>query len=812
MVGEIGRKAEGLAVLPPAWVPPYFVIDRDLILSFLDPVEGVRDWLREGAGATQLASLQRVASDGLIVRSSGVTETLGDRGLYESRRCDPSPDGVADAAAEIWKDAGDVVGTRVDELPLLIQTYVAPVIAGHLSNERRVQRRSRDWLCEISVPAGAARSRYRLRVSADTTLPVPQLACTDAGLIEDCLGHVAARLLGGARRYHCEWLWDGERVWIVQADWEAPKRAPAPGSFCPNAPAIALPGSFATWRELHESDVSSPKLRCLAAFRECGLSIPRFLLLEGEHVVAELARGHVPDDLRTDLRVLADHNLVVRTDVVSAQRSAELMLPRTDVCLTSDALAEFLVGSSRHLIKKGVAAKDVIFLAHRFLAARASAWSLATPQHARVHIDSTWGLPDGLMYYPHDSFEVDAASGDILSKRIRCKEVYLDSRPNGEWSARSAGTGLDWKQSLTPVAAAEIARQSKLIAQHLETPVEIMFFVDLIHEPDLGSVLPWFFSQELAREAAPGKTDAHFAHEPMYVTDNRSVGAVATAFRLQRLRPVSALRIRPTEDALRSTDFVSAVADLAKTLKCPVELEGSLLAHFYYELARADVPVRAVDLLETVERRRSFSKLVRDLIPVRIEGHGEVASTQRATRAEMIPLLKAKAVEEALELLATIGPDQATEEMADLVEVLRAFCQLTGIELNHVFEVAEAKRDERGGFETGTVLLETRESSVTESLGTVDRLFPGGATIDRRDALGRRRPTEAYPRPRWIPNRLTLPLIPPELGRYRELTVMLPSGDRLTARYEDKEILVDILSTRRKRLHPGQMELSLDDH
>ena len=803
-----GRKAERLGRLPPNWVPEYFAIGSELISGWLSPVEGLRDWLSDGSGRILLHGLEDGSHDGLIVRSSGASETLRDRGLYQSHRCGSSADDVVAAAQRIWNDADLVARTPPSELPLIVQRFVLPVVAGHLSNERRVHWRSRDWLCELSWPPRSKRARYRLRVSRASDFHDAPLWCSAEDELEAQLRVAASALTGNRLRYHCEWLWDGQRLWLVQADSERPRRRPAPGSRCPPAPSEPLPHELSAFRSFGQGDERWPKLRCVRTFQQCGLPTTRFLLLEGT-VVAALAGGEVPARLQEDLALLATQNLVVRTDLATGKRSAELMLPRTSVCTSADEIEGFLVESSRALTEGGAKADEILFLAHRFLAARASAWSLATPQHARVHIDSTWGLPDGLMYYPHDSFEIDAGSGELVSRRLRCKEVYLDSDQQGLWAGRVAGTGWDWKPSLTDAQAVAIAQQSKRIAQHLGTPVEIMFFVDFLHEPELGLVLPWFFSQELALESTPTRTDAHFAHEPLYIRDDEDVADLRRAIGLGRARPASALRVRPSEDAVRSKEFVAGVAALAKSMRCPIELEGSLLAHFYYELSRADVAVRAVDILEPVERRQSFRKLVRDLIPVRIEGRGEAVRAHRASHDELLPLLKAKAIEEALELLAAADKDAQLEEVADVLEVLRAICAVHGEDLEHALEIAEAKRRERGGFEQGVVLLETTESSVTSSLGSVDQLFPGSASGVAKDALGRRRPNELYPRPRWIPRRLTLPLIPPERGRPREMTVALPSGERLIVTYGEKVVTVDVTPRDRESGHPGQLDLGL---
>jgi predicted house-cleaning noncanonical NTP pyrophosphatase (MazG superfamily) len=72
-------------------------------------------------------------------------------------------------------------------------------------------------------------------------------------------------------------------------------------------------------------------------------------------------------------------------------------------------------------------------------------------------------------------------------------------------------------------------------------------------------------------------------------------------------------------------------------------------------------------------------------------------------------LLKAKAVEEALEFYAEPDAGKAFEELADLLEVIDSACFVFDRSFDDLRLVAKAKREERGGFKEGVVLVETRE-------------------------------------------------------------------------------------------------------
>lgn len=93
-------------------------------------------------------------------------------------------------------------------------------------------------------------------------------------------------------------------------------------------------------------------------------------------------------------------------------------------------------------------------------------------------------------------------------------------------------------------------------------------------------------------------------------------------------------------------------------------------------------------------------KLVRDRIPEIIEARGERAAIRLVTGPEeYLELLHAKLLEEAAEFRA----DPSAEEMADIMEVLRALSTAYSLDPADVETVRVAKARERGGFERGYV-------------------------------------------------------------------------------------------------------------
>ena len=92
-----------------------------------------------------------------------------------------------------------------------------------------------------------------------------------------------------------------------------------------------------------------------------------------------------------------------------------------------------------------------------------------------------------------------------------------------------------------------------------------------------------------------------------------------------------------------------------------------------------------------------MGKLVRDRIPELIRSRGQTAVVRVLDDDEYRSALHDKLREEVAEL-ATASPDTVTDEIADVLEVLRAVAEYSGVAWTSVESAASAKRDTRGGF------------------------------------------------------------------------------------------------------------------
>lgn len=100
-----------------------------------------------------------------------------------------------------------------------------------------------------------------------------------------------------------------------------------------------------------------------------------------------------------------------------------------------------------------------------------------------------------------------------------------------------------------------------------------------------------------------------------------------------------------------------------------------------------------------------YNKLVRDRIPEIIESSGKSCTTEILSAEDYLCMIDAKLDEE----LAEYHRDQDIEELADLLEVIRAAAIARGYTLEDLERVRAEKATKRGGFEKKILLVEVQE-------------------------------------------------------------------------------------------------------
>ncbi len=102
----------------------------------------------------------------------------------------------------------------------------------------------------------------------------------------------------------------------------------------------------------------------------------------------------------------------------------------------------------------------------------------------------------------------------------------------------------------------------------------------------------------------------------------------------------------------------------------------------------------------------TYHKLVRDRIPEIIEQAGKTCSYSILSDDEYLKMLDEKLNEE----LAEYQESKSMEELADLLEVMKAVALARGSSIEKVEEIRRNKADKRGGFEQKILLEEVTES------------------------------------------------------------------------------------------------------
>ncbi|WP_034761754.1 nucleoside triphosphate pyrophosphohydrolase [Rossellomorea vietnamensis] len=105
----------------------------------------------------------------------------------------------------------------------------------------------------------------------------------------------------------------------------------------------------------------------------------------------------------------------------------------------------------------------------------------------------------------------------------------------------------------------------------------------------------------------------------------------------------------------------------------------------------------------------TYNKLVRDKIPQIIESKGKEFSTKILNDEDYIKYLKEKANEELDEYYAAETDGEAVEELADLMEVIRALAKQHGSTIEEIEAVRRCKAEKRGGFQEKVFLIEVKD-------------------------------------------------------------------------------------------------------
>ena len=713
LIERVGCKAFGICSLPVEWAVPCIVIDGD----FAKTLQAERDQ------ATINTALQQVGINlgaNLMVRSSGIGETLQQRGRLSSRVC--SVNEVVGAIKELYaglpKPARGVVHW-------ILQAYHDASATGHLSNERRLSREKRDWIAEIEP--NARRRGYSNVVAVrpwrdGRGYSTTAIGCSSEAQISVAIKSVAKWAMQFHSRIHFEWIWDGRRVFIVQADCEDDVGGVDPEELINVTVPKLAPADLKVFALAGANDFAEfGKLKNAQTYEALGYTMPPFFVLTDELLLSQILAGEIPAALAADLASLTVRPLVIRTDGRSIPLDKREMLPRSDELRSERDARRWLVEEFAPKINnESLGDCGLVLIAHHFVPSTASAWARAEPEKSLVRIESLWGIPEGLYWYSHDTFQVDTRterlqsdesfSGSSLpfSQRLRYKGSFVAPNEVGAFVHQRTVPSRDWSTSVRrDVWLSQIAWDTRRIAAREGKAVAAMWFVDTHPGATKHRVLPWFHSS------------SHLSESPKAAPRNKLRGQ--TEFRIETTRDWDRLRaivaekksidrviVEPTDpDLVRHRRFADDLALIAKEQEIVVQLSGGILSHAYYVLTRAGAKVECVDLFGDEDEVSEFDKLIRDHMPAGIVHKGEHVETVRLKGQAHVLALQQKLVEEALETLDARAGEEMLSELSDVLEVVDCLARLLGESRKRVDRERVEKLSRRGGFDGGTMLLST---------------------------------------------------------------------------------------------------------
>ncbi|SEK32832.1 Predicted house-cleaning noncanonical NTP pyrophosphatase, all-alpha NTP-PPase (MazG) superfamily [Roseovarius azorensis] len=693
---KYGVKAAGLAFLPPAWRLDFTALSIEVHKSWRNradlgsnsEIKKLRSWL-------ELRSFEAV-----ILRSSGSSETLQDRGKFRSRILKSGWNflNLINELGKLYEDASTVDGEA--DLGIVVQKYVKADYAGHLSNEHRVSPTINQWSYELELPQWAPSKgiNSKFTTSPDPTIP---LKC-GSQIPHQPLRSVGHFLVGEfAERCHLEWLVHESTLFLMQIDFEWPQldigldpkkdlKLKAPADLNLEAANDIRPytiGSRTKW----------PKLKNLSDFdfEDDGIQPPRIYPLEPMRVVSAIRNKKELDKLVTEMKALTGNRLVVRTDCIK-DNTGKFNLPRTDTIGAEDAI-RWCSRTISQFEKQGVEREKFIFLFHAFLPAKASAWAYAKPGNPVVIVDALWGLPDGMQVLSVDTYEVNVTQNKVVQTKTTFKPSFLIEVDGGKWDYRSIKSLSGRGQVLTKGDKIEIATRTSKIAKKLNEDAQIMWFCDIPLDYKVGRNLPWFRSREIL-DPSP-RQDVQY--KPFRVSNPSDLQKVPTE--------KVTLQLSPEADLIRDNTFLESVIFVAKERSLPVQLEGSILGHAYYRLNQENIPVVLKNAPKYYRKRNAqvFGKLVRDKIPANIAEGGETVREAKLAKGDMQVGLAGKLLEELDEFLRAHTDDDIAAELADILEVVKGLAHCSGHSWSKIVRLAKEKALKRGGFNEGKVLVET---------------------------------------------------------------------------------------------------------
>lgn len=691
---QYGPKGARLLTLPRSWTPPFVLVSNELTERLLDGSLTDQEIARFAGHLTSLWS-----TDGLIVRSSVLGETIWERGTFHSEVLLGDP---VRAWQEFLSSARAVrISAPEREVALVIQTYVAPEEQGEFGNLSRVSKTRDHWQYSVfGNDAVLQNQRYNSQRDVAPSADQPLLARPRLPK-ERLFGSIGAwinndLLRGSPLRVNCEWVRKADRFYVVQIDGEDEDVSGVNPLQVFVEPSIPTGGVGRIMRSSTPDDRRIwDKLAVLdELYDSADQIVPTLFVLEA---VNARAKGRAA--LVSDFQSLIGTDIVVRVSVRAGEEKLP-NLPKTD-CVPADVAADWCIEASKQL-KVDYPGVDFAFIAHRFIGSRSAAWARADPNDPVVEVHGTWGLPDALQLCPYDIWDVHVPAEEITEYPAYKSDVLL-KLGDGRWGYQRVKNEVARFQSLSRQEVLDVAARTLRIAERLGRECHVMWFVGCRTNSGLEANLPWYWT-EAHPIALPEKRSTH-----LFKVENKED--------LQQIEELAkkyaglGIVLAPkAQELLRNKDFLEEVASIVVPLGIPIILEGSALAHAFFQLQKNGCVVIPAGDRDHVRSRKhmSYAKLVRDKIPDRIASQKEKQTVTTIPSEYRLGFLIGKMIEESLEVRE--APDGSTErllELADIFEVVRALAAVSNEDITSVVSAADQKRETSGGFDAAQLLMET---------------------------------------------------------------------------------------------------------
>ena len=726
-IGYIGEKAYGLASLPSQWTLPFFVVSGALWDKYKRTQsfgEWIRTWEDNVHAAAELCGISD--QDLVIVRSNAQTEGLKERGKYISVKGHLL--NWLELVKQCFDDAINHSGAINTSMPIIIQKQVIPLLCGHVSNERRVAEERRDWQGEIeSTPPRVftiSLRKWRKRINVDSYLD-SLLICPSDKLVKDILSIPCTWATEHRLRVHFEWIYDGDYIFLVQADEETESTGVNPLEISIETSEKTAADTIPFPRCLHRLTAedadkykSYSKIQNPLLYQKLGQDIAPLYILDDKSVLEQLAQGVLNQNLESDLQILVSQSLIIRTDIDTDDKEERQLLPRTCEIREMSLAVEWLEENYKKLSKNSKS--NIIFILHNFIPAFSSAFAYASPQDNIVRIEALWGLPEGLYYYSHDKYIVDTIKTDIsainieefqIKEKRSFKKYFVFPMKDGSWDVQSLIKPYDWKSSIPQKDwVREIALVTRKIAEAECQSVNVMWFVGVDDSRYSRNVFPWFHEPYKYIEDK-GTPRNKLSFERTIVIHKLKDIELLESQSISQRNIIRNILVQPTDEKiLRDREVIGRIGKTAKSLGANIILEGGVLSHAYYQLIRTGAKVEARNTFSKTQSLE-FNKLVRDKIPEKIERNGEEVVTTQLKKDVFISLLKRKLVEESLEVYDATEKEDMVAELADVMEVIDAIIKEERINRQNILDKKEKKREKVGGFEKGVYLKRTLSST-----------------------------------------------------------------------------------------------------